>query len=116
MHVPLALESHEKGSTGVPLGASTPFRRTESLTSLGLLLDIVLGPALLCLASIVLVLVLGLLGTVAHQTCGGGPKRPGDAIASPRGIVTELAAGFLLLASQVLLTAGLLQALCHQPH
>lgn len=90
------------------------FLEDQLLTSLSLLPDIVLGPALLRLASIVLVLILSLLGTIARQARSGASHRSTDAVADPRGIVLELATGLLLLPGQVLLAAGLLQALCRE--
>jgi hypothetical protein len=79
--------------------------------SLSLLLDIVLGAALLRLASVVLVLELGLLGTVACEAGNSTAQGSRDAVGHARGIVVQLARSLLLLARKVLLTAGLLQRL-----
>jgi hypothetical protein len=81
------------------------------LGSLGLFLDIMLSPALRRLASVMLTLELGLLGTVAGDARDGSSERASDAVTGARGEVAKLAAGLLLLSRQVLLSACLLQVL-----
>ena len=78
---------------------------------LGLLLDVELGPALLRLAGVVPVLVLGLLGAVARQARHGAAHGARHALAHPGRVVVDLPARLLLLARAVLLAAGLLERL-----
>lgn len=85
--------------------------RPAVVSSLGLLPDIVLGTALLCLSSIMLLLVLLLLGPVAGQRRGRVADRASEAVRHAGDEVVGLAARLLLLAREVLLTSGLLQGL-----
>lgn len=67
------------------LGVSNAFTDAEKepnplLLRLRLLLDIVLGSSLLRLARVMLLLVLGLLGTVAGQSCNSSSDGAGDAV------------------------------------
>ena len=80
-------------------------------SGLGLLLDVVLGAALLRLARVMLVLILGLLGTVARQPSHGPSDGARDAVRRARGVVVELAACLLLLALEILATTRLLKVL-----
>lgn len=80
--------------------------------SLSLLLNVVLGTALLGLASVVLLLVLGLGGRVASDAGDGATHSSGDAICDARAEVRQLALGLLLLALEVLLATLGLQRLC----
>lgn len=82
------------------------------MSSLSLLLDVVLSAALLGLADIVLLLVLGLPNAVPSQTGEGISSGTGGAIGYARGEVGYLSLGLLLLALEVLLTSGLLEVLC----
>ena len=84
-----------------------------SALSLCLLRDIVLGTTLPRLASVMLMLVLGLLAVVAGKTSNRAANRAGDAVSHARCVVADLALGLLLLSLEVLLAAGLLQVLCH---
>lgn len=79
--------------------------------SFGLLLKIVLHPALLGLASVVLVLVLGLLGTIASQAGDSATDGAGDAVSDTRAEIVELTAGLLFLTGPVLLPPGRLEVL-----
>ncbi len=67
--------------------------------------------ALLGLANIVLLLVLGLLGGVAGQAGSSTAQGSRDAIRDARGVVVHLATGLLLAARGILVTAGLLERL-----
>lgn len=80
--------------------------------SLGLLLDVVLGTALLGLAGVVLLLVLGLGGRVAGDTSDGAAHGSGDTVCDAGAKVGQLALGLLLLALEVLLATRGLQGLC----
>lgn len=73
--------------------------------SLGLLLDRSLSAALLGLAGVVLLLILGLGGLVARQAGDGTTKGASDAIGGAGAKVGELAFGLLLLTLEVLLTS-----------
>ena len=77
----------------------------------GLLLDVVLGAALLRLAEVVLPLELLLLRAVAGEAGHGAADGALEAVAGAADEVVGLALGLLLLAIQVLLAAGLLQRL-----
>lgn len=79
--------------------------------SLSLLLDVSLSAALLSLASVVLLLVLGLSTLVASYTSDGAADSTGDTVGDARAQVGELTLGLLLLALEVLLTAGGLEVL-----
>lgn len=79
--------------------------------SLSLLLDVVLGTALLGLAGVVLLLVLGLGARVTRDAGDGAAHGAGDAVCDARAEVRELALGLLLLALEVLLAALGLQRL-----
>lgn len=79
--------------------------------SIGLLLDVVLGTALLGLAGVVLLLVLGLGGRVAGDTGDGAAHGTRDAVCDAGAEVRELALGLLLLALEVLVSALALQRL-----
>lgn len=70
-----------------------------------------LGTALLGLAGVVLLLVLGLGGRVAGDASDGAAHRSRDAVRDPGAEVRELALGLLLLALEVLLAALALQRL-----
>lgn len=82
-------------------------KRKSHLLGLGLslLLDVVLGTALLGLAGVVLLLVLSLGGRVAHDAGDSTAHGAGDAVCDARAEVRELALGLLLLALEVLLAA-----------
>ena len=70
-----------------------------------------LRAALLCLASIVLLIVLGLGTGVAGQASDSAADSAGDAVANARGEIVKLALGLLLLALKVLFAALLLEVL-----
>lgn len=70
-----------------------------------------LGPTLLRLASVVHVLVLGLLDPITGQTGDGGPHGARGPVADPGCEVLDLPARLLLLSGAVLLAACLLEAL-----
>lgn len=70
-----------------------------------------LSAALPSLAGIVLVLVLGLLDSIACDARDSTSDGTSHAVCASRGQVTKLSASLLLLASSVLLTAGLLEGL-----
>lgn len=70
-----------------------------------------LGTALLGLAGVVLLLVLGLSSRVAGDTGDGAAHRSRDAVRDSRAEVRELALGLLLLALEVLVAALALQGL-----
>lgn len=78
---------------------------------LGLLLDVVLGAALLGLAGVVLLLVLGLGGRVARDSRDGAAHGSRDAVRDAGAQVRELPLGLLLLALEVLVAALGLQRL-----
>lgn len=78
---------------------------------IGLLLDVVLGTALLGLADIVLPLVLLLLRAIARHAGHSTAEGTGGAIRQAGAEVLQLTAGLLLLALLVLLAAALLEAL-----
>lgn len=81
------------------------------LLRLSLLLDIMLRPALLGLANIMLSLVLGLLLAVADERGRSAAELAREAVLGALAEVLDLAAGLLLLAFAVFLTAGLLELL-----
>lgn len=70
-----------------------------------------LGTALLGLAGVVLLLVLGLGARVTRDAGDGAAHGAGDAVCDARAEVRELALGLLLLALEVLLAALGLQRL-----
>jgi hypothetical protein len=76
-----------------------------------LLLDVVFGASLLRLSGVMLLLKLCLLGLVTRDAGVYAADRTSNSIGGARGQVTELALGLLLLSSQVLFTACLLQTL-----
>ncbi len=78
----------------------------------GLLLDIVLGATLLCLADIVLLAVLGRRLRVARHAGNATTDGALEAVRGARRKIVELAAGLLLLARAVLVTARILEGLC----
>lgn len=86
------------------------------LLSLGLLLNIVLGTALLSLARVVETLVVCLTSLVTGETSDGTTNSALDTVADARSIVVELALSLLLLTLEVLFTTLLLQILysCYQ--
>jgi hypothetical protein len=79
--------------------------------SIGLLLDVVLRATLLRLANVMLLLVLGLLAAVARHASDSVAEGAGGAVRQARREIAELSASLLLLALEVLLTAGLLKVL-----
>lgn len=79
--------------------------------SLRLLLDIGLSTALLCLAGVVLLLVLGLSGLVARDASDSSADGAADAVGGAGAEVGELALGLLLLTLEVLLAARVLERL-----
>lgn len=81
------------------------------LLGLGLLRDVVLGSTLLGLANIVLLLVVNLSGLVACDAGNGAAESARDTVSDTATQVANLALGLLLLALEVLLATGLLQAL-----
>lgn len=83
------------------------------LLSLSLLLKVMLDTALSGLALGVQLVVVGLALLVAGDVGNGAADGALDAITDARTKVVELTLGLLLLALEVLLTAGVLQGLYH---
>lgn len=79
--------------------------------SIGLLLNIVLGAALLRLARVVLLLEIRLGLLVAGDTSGSAAHGSSDAVADARDVVVDLALSLLLLTLLVLVAAGGLESL-----
>lgn len=79
---------------------------------LGLLLDIMLGPALLSLALSAHLLVVSLASLIASQPADSAADGTLGSVAHTVAQVRELTPGLLLLTLTVLLTAGLLEGLC----
>lgn len=84
---------------------------TLATLSLSLLLDIVLGTTLLGLALSTHLLVVSLSSLVAGQTRDSTADGTLSTVANTTTEVAELALGLLLLALEVLLTAGFLKGL-----
>ena len=83
------------------------------LLSLSLLLKVVLDTALSGLALSVQLVVVGFALLVAGNVGNGTDNGALDAVADASTKVAELTLGLLLLALEVLLTAGVLQGLYH---
>jgi hypothetical protein len=79
--------------------------------SLRLLLDVVLSTALLRLSLGAQLIITDLFGTVTRESRDGAPKSTLGPLRGTGAKVAELTLGFLPLAFEVLLTAGLLQGL-----
>lgn len=81
------------------------------LRSVGLLLNISLGATLLSLASVMLLLVVGLSSLIARQASDGTANGARDTIGHARAKIGELATSLLLLTLEVLLASLLLEVL-----
>lgn len=94
-----------------PLPSPFPLFLISPLPRLSLLLQIMLHPALLRLARVVPVLVLGLLDPVPSQARDSTAHRTRHAVADSRAEILQLAASLLLLACAVLFAALLFECL-----